>query len=135
MTKCANILEAYLDNIFVRCDYTAISSIAHNICEACLSFSIFYVFTSVYERIDTPNLIIKGVLSSPWKSFKIENILFCNYLKIPVFFNAPTLTVGNVWFINNSIASVLCLIFSWSFLNRLNTLPNTKRAKVLSLFA
>lgn len=46
-TKCASILEAYFDKMFVRCDYTAMSSIAHKISDACLSFSILSVLIRV----------------------------------------------------------------------------------------
>lgn len=96
LTKCVSIFDDYLERILVRCDYTAKSNIWHKIYEACLSFSILSIFTRVNERTETASLIIKGVLSSPWKFFKHANTLACNYFNMPVVLMVLILTRGKV---------------------------------------
>lgn len=128
--RCVSILDDYFDRILVRCDCTEISNIYYKIWIACLLCSMLSVFVSVYDSIDTANLIINGVLS--WFPILLINpyTIFCNYFKIPLFLIAPILTCSTIILTIMSIASRLCLFSPLCdiLLINLNTLPKTNKA-------
>lgn len=133
--KWVNIFDDYFERMLLRWESTEKSNIPHNIYIACLSFYILSVFTRVYESTAIANLIINGVLSSPWNSFKRVNTVFCNYFKMPVVLIVETLTIGNVWFISSNKESTLCFIVLLSLSSSLKTLPKINSAKLLSELA